>query len=448
VKNTFICAVDSERLRSPINLRPRAKTAGVAARFGSDLLDDLSTDIGDEVMSVGVPSSASSSMPEGDCEWAEGCWEGLQRSRLDTYDLQEDESLQERLNLGLRNRFNTYDSMENEHSPASWARLLASPRKVTSSLSKAAPPTFVVKNTFICALDTEESSPQQKSRARAKTAGVTCLGLDTFDGPEEVDDEDTCSAHVEPRGASFDIDPHSKEGSLLAQSILRGGSLGQQQALLEALGGHVAALIRSPHGQSTLEAAVECMSPDQAAFIATELSQCSLELLLQPTTCSVMCRLLERSPAEPRTVALMDVLLSGDVASLCSHKCGHAVMATLVSTGVPRQAFLVLAALQTTPQRFARHRFASKVVSVAVRSGAVVGCNHLAFALVAESGTVVSLACHTFGVHVVRSLLASPWHSWQVQQFLLGSRQRLQKDKFGRELMREVGNAHHFTTST
>merc|ERR1712113_944174 len=98
----------------------------------------------------------------------------------------------------------------------------------------------------------------------------------------------------------------------------------------------------------------------------------------------------------------------------------------------------VTAAVQINPQRFARHRFASNVVSAAVRSASGVG-NSLASALMAQPGTVVSLACHTFGVNVVRGLLASPWHSWHVMQFLLKSSQRLQKDKYGRELFCEIG---------
>merc|ERR1712113_831068 len=137
-----------------------------------------------------------------------------------------------------------------------------------------------------------------------------------------------------------------------------------------------------------------------------------------------------------------DELLSGDVAALCCHKCGHDIAMTIVLNGIRRQALQVVFALHSNPQRFARHRFASKVVEAALRSFSIDGSSDiLARELIAQPGTVVSLACHNFGVHVVRALLQSPRYSKQVLHFLLKTLRRLSKDKYGRELMSELGIA-------
>jgi len=211
--------------------------------------------------------------------------------------------------------------------------------------------------------------------------------------------------------------------------------------IVAALHGQVRSAARSPHAHKVLEAVVPYMTTDEAAFIANELSEQGRDALLDAHTCSVICCLLKHSPIDLRTIALVDELLSSDVAGLCCHKCGCEIAAAIISNSIPRQASQVVFALHSNPQRFARHRFASKVVSAALRSCSVGGSDILAHELIAQPGTVVSLACHNFGVHVVRALLESPSYSKQVLHFLLKTLRRLSKDKYGRELMRELGLA-------
>jgi len=354
----------------------------------------------------------------------------------------------------------------------------------------------IVKNTFICV--DEARSPARPQRARAKTAQAATTWEDEVEAArEEVDDGEASMRHMATQWSFGDLlggragsgaavveeeeeacdeldddgapmlhvatqwsfgsgraggaprmdtqapspvlDLDDEEACELARSTFENQGAVERQVLIAALQGRVREAARSPYAYKVLEAAVLYTGTDEAAFIADELLGYGHEDLLDSSTCSVMCCLLEHSPADPRTVALVDELLSGDVAALCSHKSGHTVAAAIISSGIPRQAAQVVLALHTNPQRFARHRFASKVVEVTVRSWMTVGVDSFARALIAQPGTIVSLACHNFGVHVVRALLASPMHTNQVLHFLLKTVRRLSKDKYGRELLRELG---------
>jgi len=284
----------------------------------------------------------------------------------------------------------------------------------------------IVKNTFICAVGPEENTPLNQQRARAKT-----------EQPAMCWERESSEGDLSPRGLVIE----DEESCELAQSAIEMGTA-DRQAIIAALQGRVFEAAKSQHAHKVLEAVVNYMTTDEAAFIAAELSGHGRDALLDASTCSVICRLLEHSPADWRTVLLVDELLSGDVAALCCHKSGHEVATTTISSGIPRQAAQVVYALHSNPQRFARHRFASKVVEAALRAFAVDGSDLLARELIAQPGTVVSLACHNFGVHVVRALLASPSYSKVVLHFLLKTLKRLAKDKYGRELMRDLGLAH------
>lgn len=315
----------------------------------------------------------------------------------------------------------------------------------------------IVKNTFICVR--EEHSPTQPQRARAQTAhAVTSweeemeekLGDDNDDGEAPMlhvatnwcfgqkFDGQVCHSPQTSDASSPVLDFDDEQSCQRAQSIFETGVAADRQEIIAALRGRVREAAKLPHAHKVLEAVLLYTGTDEAAFVADELLGHG-EGLLDALTCSVICRLLEHSPSDVRTVKLMDELLSGDVPALCCHKSGHLVAAAIISSGIPRQAGQVVRALHCNPQRFARHRFASKVVEVALRSWVVVGSDSLACELIAQPGTVVNLACHNFGVHVVRALLASPMYSAQVMHFLMKTLRRLLKDKYGRELMLEMG---------
>merc|ERR1711920_116080 len=135
----------------------------------------------------------------------------------------------------------------------------------------------------------------------------------------------------------------------------------------------------------------------------------------------------------------MEAVLSADVGVLCCHKFGHEVAMSILSNGSSMQKGRILSALRCDVQRFARHRFASKVFEQALTLCSEDERRSLALEVVARPGTVVALACHNFGVNIVRELLQVPDVSQQVQKLLAKSSGRVGRDKFGSELMRELG---------
>lgn len=304
-----------------------------------------------------------------------------------------------------------------------------------------------VKNTFICVED--DRSPANPKRARANTAHVTTTWEEDLedDDDNDVDSDAVPMMHIATHWSFGDRDIdhpgatppvfvfEDEESCEHAQSILETSGAAGRQKVLAFLRGRVREAAKSAYAHKVLEAVVLYTGTDDAAFIADELLGLGRESLLEAFTSSVICRMLEHSPADSRTIALMDELLSSDVAGLCTHKNGHNVAAAMIAHGIPRQAAQVVSALHSNPQRFSRHRFASKVVKVALEMGS----DSLAQELMSQPGTVGSLACHNFGVDVVRALLQSPRHSPQVWRFLVKSTRRLFKDKYGRELMRDLG---------
>jgi len=148
---------------------------------------------------------------------------------------------------------------------------------------------------------------------------------------------------------------------------------------------------------------------------------------------------LEFSPEDARTVALADQLLKEDLPVLCCHKFGHCVVASLLSNGLQRQRARVVEALLQDVQRFARHRFASRVLEAALPYASEEEQARLASALMAQLGAVVALACHAFGVHVVRAVLEVPRESKLAMHYLVKGQRRLRKDRYGLELLQELG---------
>mmetsp|Transcript_21301 Transcript_21301/g.53344 ORF Transcript_21301/g.53344 Transcript_21301/m.53344 type:complete len:150 (+) Transcript_21301:2-451(+) len=112
---------------------------------------------------------------------------------------------------------------------------------------------------------------------------------------------------------------------------------------------------------------------------------------------------------------------------------------SILSNGSSSQRGPILAALRGDVQRFARHRFASKVFEHALALCSDEERNGLASQVLARPGLVVALACHNFGISIVRALLDLPSVSKQVQMLLVKSSGRVSRDRFGTELMLELG---------
>jgi len=197
---------------------------------------------------------------------------------------------------------------------------------------------------------------------------------------------------------------------------------------------------RSSSACRMLEHIVRSLGTEDAAFIAEELmAQEPAKVTLNANGSSILCRLIEYSSTDVRTQALVDAVLSADVAVFCGHKFGHEVAMSILSSGTSSQRGQILSALRSDVQRFARQRFSSKVFEHALAICSDAERDGLAMEVLARPSTVVALACHNFGVNIVRALLELPQASQHVRVLLGRSSGRVSRDKFGSELMLELG---------
>jgi len=327
----------------------------------------------------------------------------------------------------------------------------------------------VVKNTFICVMENEGLMSSAESRSRAKTTDVATLERQAMLLPLVEDEEAMkkcpsapaameANRHIASLAAALDaggaaaaaaVDEICRSvctlafdaaGSSLVLRALELARTSEVRTLAEGLRGLVGEAARSSSACRVLEELVRSVGMEDAAFIAEELlAQSPWTLVLSANGSSILCRLIEYSSAHECTQALVDAVLSADVGVLCGHKFGHEVAMSILSNGSSRQRGQILAALRGDVQRFARHRFASKVFEQALALCPEEERKSLALEVLARPSTVVALACHNFGVNVVRELLQVPAVSQQVQLLLAKSSGRVSRDKFGSELMCELG---------
>jgi len=335
---------------------------------------------------------------------------------------------------------------------------------VTSAMG--CPTTLIIKNTFICEVETEDASPfcAPQRRRRCKTEGDVLSCLDRT--PTSADDDDDHDHDSEAAPAPFD------RLSDLSDSLLAGGpradaaleeirdaagvlafdAAGSQllQRALEladaqfarevaiALRGTVSEAVVSQHAHGVLELLVQRLDADGAVGLAEELLCLGSRTAMHAFGSCLLCKLLEHLPGEAAAAALVDEVLAADLSQVICHKFGHLVALSILSHGLPRQRTKIAEVLSGDLQRFARHRFASLVLALAFSTCSASESHRLAVIVMGQAGAVSSLACHSFGLRVVRALLELPGDSEQVRFYLLKSSRRLQKDKFGVQLLGEL----------
>jgi len=316
--------------------------------------------------------------------------------------------------------------------------------------------TFIVKNTFICAVEDEPSSPTCSiSRRRSKTEGdyLSCLEPEAADPVCEAQaptdrlvvlelalqagDPTASSACAEIRKSAHTFAFDSAGSQLLEQALgLSDERFARDVAMM--LQGLIPQAVCSQHAHKVVESLVPRLDVEACANIVNELLGHSSRLSMHAFGSSLLCRLFEHLPADTVVVALIDEVLSHDVTQLICHKFGHMVALSILRNGLPRHRSKLAEVLSGELQRFARHRFASLVLALALSQCIAKEAHGLAFALMGQAGAVSSLACHSFGYRVVKALLELPSAAEQVRFYLLKSSRRLQKDKFGVRLLDEL----------
>jgi len=300
---------------------------------------------------------------------------------------------------------------------------------------------FVNRNTFVCALGAEALSPAPLRHRRACSEIVTSASASSLESSSLASNasEAVIVGDEEDSWCSLTSNGSSAGGAPDAARDTGAGGWALASDAVGALPGGVCEVAESVEGCAKLEELIGAIATGEAAFIARELCAAAPRVALSVHGSSLMCRLLEYCGDDECTEALIDAAFAGDAASMCCHKFGHQVAMSVLSNGAERHKYMVAAALLADEQRFARHRYASNVIVQALTLFPCDACAELARRFVQHKDAVECLACHTFGVHVVRALLESSPFRNQVFHLLSKVCKRIGKDKFGKILLEEVG---------
>jgi len=238
---------------------------------------------------------------------------------------------------------------------------------------------------------TSQQRRQRRSRAAAKARAGICAGKAYTQhanvcqdvlayGNMQQENLDHCSAEVVPikaDGENLQAIIDAVRGSVVAKSLdphwcrivqdaLHGGGKASAALLASELHGNVWTCMDSPHGNYVLQKVVEVLPAVHCSFIAVELQGLGKHAAQHKFGCRILCRLFEHAASEDAVAALINELAT-NAGELCRHKYGHYVGKHLFEHGCDGHKKLMARALRSNLLRLARHRYASEVVTEALR---------------------------------------------------------------------------------
>jgi len=229
------------------------------------------------------------------------------------------------------------------------------------------------------------------------------------------------------------------EGCDLVLEGLDSANAEEMLAMAATLRGSVPAAACSQHAHQVLERLLHDLSAAEVAFDAEELLGRGREFAFDQHGSSVICQLLLFAPQNHGTLALVDEVLSAHVTAVCHHKHGHQVALATLEHGLPQHRHRIFVSLLPVLARATKHRFAAELIATALLRCREEEATALAIAVLGKPGVVATLACHCFGVQIVRSLLQVRGIGSFVMQEIARSEKKMKKDKFGSELLQELG---------
>eukprot|EP00929_Paragymnodinium_shiwhaense_P114084 TRINITY_DN82406_c0_g1_i1.p1 TRINITY_DN82406_c0_g1~~TRINITY_DN82406_c0_g1_i1.p1 ORF type:complete len:451 (+),score=105.51 TRINITY_DN82406_c0_g1_i1:171-1355(+) len=239
------------------------------------------------------------------------------------------------------------------------------------------------------------------------------------------------------QGSILDFGFHPA-GCRVVQKALEMGSGTMAGQLAQELRGHVRRAIASPHCNYVVQKVVEQLPTTVAGFIVDELQGAGAQATRHPFGCRVMCRLIEHSLNNKKTVALFEEVLQ-QAPDLCRHPYGHHVMEHILEHGLQSQKSIIVQALLQDMHRNARHRQATYVIEKALENGTALEVQQMEMVLFAEPGNVLELAENQFGCHIVMTLMRQPSESAKIAQHIVRTgAERLRADKFGSKVLEEL----------
>mmetsp|Transcript_112330 Transcript_112330/g.362785 ORF Transcript_112330/g.362785 Transcript_112330/m.362785 type:complete len:321 (+) Transcript_112330:60-1022(+) len=229
------------------------------------------------------------------------------------------------------------------------------------------------------------------------------------------------------------------EGCDLILEALEHANAEEMRAMAATFRGNVRAAACSQHAHQVLERLLHDLSAAEVAFVAEELLGRGREFAFDQYGSSVICQLLLFAAQNKETHALVDEVLSADVTAVCHHKHGHQVALATLEHGLPQHRHRIFVSLLPVLARATKHRFAAELIATALLRCREEDANALAVAVLGTLDVVMTLACHCFGVQIVRSLLQVRGFGSFVMQEIARSEKKMKKDKFASELLRELG---------
>jgi len=239
--------------------------------------------------------------------------------------------------------------------------------------------------------------------------------------------------HLAQRRSAFD-----QSGSRELVDMCRRFGYQFAKAVAAKLHGQVVLASRSPPANAVLLELISRLEAQDILFMIGELVGECHKTMRCPHGHKVLLALVGRWPEDPAIVFLVNQLMASGAEGLCCHKFGHSIAnAILASRSLFPQKKLIVDQLLDSLQRFAKHRFASRVLECALwqheRLPAIFERLILEFLRYPES--LVSCACHCSGNHVIRVLLVLPSTRRAVRHCLALAERRLSKDRYGKELL-------------
>eukprot|EP00929_Paragymnodinium_shiwhaense_P034514 TRINITY_DN18763_c0_g1_i4.p1 TRINITY_DN18763_c0_g1~~TRINITY_DN18763_c0_g1_i4.p1 ORF type:complete len:404 (-),score=70.47 TRINITY_DN18763_c0_g1_i4:636-1847(-) len=194
------------------------------------------------------------------------------------------------------------------------------------------------------------------------------------------------------------------QGCRVLQAAIERGSQPDVAQLLSELHGSVQRAIASPHGNYVIQKTIEVMPPALTHFITEELRHRAVETARHRYGCRVLCRLLEHSSTDRRTVDLLGELLKTEAGQLCRHEFAHHVMECIVEHGVPSQKAQVIAALENEMAINIHDRSALYTLGSALHHCPHEERKRLSAALQRQSDARSLLAEHPSGMYILNTL--------------------------------------------
>jgi len=230
-------------------------------------------------------------------------------------------------------------------------------------------------------------------------------------------------------------------GCRIVQLALQSADHKDAADLVAELYGYVRRAIASPHGNYVIQKVVTELPTNLAEFVASELLGVSGEACRHRYGCRIICRLVEHSTTELKTVAVVDEILI-EASELCRHNFGHHVIQSILEHGLPAQKHKIAVELRADLTRNARNRNATYVIERALMYCSPEDQHTIATALLNQPSEFVALAQNQFGFHVVRAVVRMTGETSQTACVLLQCvMPQLQRCKYGARIVDEL--RHH-----